>query len=385
MKRASEQRLSAKAMGLQSDSTFVSTYLNLPPDAGKFYLKSEDKLRKIDIIPYIAGRGNPHADPGQVYVKRDFWIHRNVGPNKGRYICLNLTLGKQCPVCEHRAKLKAKDEDDPIAKELAPSHRQLYNVIDVEDRKAGIQIWDIAHFYFAEPLKEALNISEKYDYFAELKDGYSLLLAVKPGSSGGKNDLKVSRVDFKKRKKQYKSTFAAKAYCLDDLFKVVPYKELKALLLQTPDEDEGDDDDSGSTKKKKGKNMKRKEVTAKSLGIKKGSEVEHEELGDCVVLAVSKDGFTLTLEDEDGDKHKGIGVNELEVEGEKDEEEPKKGKGEKKGGKASNKKKDDDEDEDEDEDDDDDEEPVKKGKGKGKKAAPKKAPAKKGKAKGKKK
>ena len=64
------------------------------------------------------------------------WLHRNVGPDNGTYLCLDKMKGIPCPICE--ARRDATDEDE--AKELQVNPRPLCWVIDRNNEKAGPQV-----------------------------------------------------------------------------------------------------------------------------------------------------------------------------------------------------------------------------------------------------
>ncbi len=171
----------------------------------------------------------------------------------------------------------------------------------------------------------------------------------------------MTRVSFVKRKKKYKPKFIKEGHCLDDLVKPpMSGKKLRKLFLQDSSDTEEEDDDSSDNTKSKDSKMKIK-ANAKKLGIKKGVECEHDELGTVVVVSVAKSGTVCTVKDEEGDKSD-VGVNELTVaskkdkkaKGKKGKEKPKaKAKG-KKGKKSKDEDDDDDDEDDDDEDDDDD-------------------------------
>lgn len=70
----------------------------------------------------------------------DIFVHYGVGPDGQTYLCPKEMLGEPCPVCEERARA-VKDGDDDYAKELKPSKRVVYYVIDRDAEKEGVQIW----------------------------------------------------------------------------------------------------------------------------------------------------------------------------------------------------------------------------------------------------
>ena len=86
-------------------------YLNLPQGVGRF--KEEgDSRASLDFLPYIVSDEN-HMDrdeemeiavPGELWYKKPFKIHRNIGSGNESVVCLS-TIGKKCPICEQRQKL----------------------------------------------------------------------------------------------------------------------------------------------------------------------------------------------------------------------------------------------------------------------------------------
>lgn len=74
-----------------------------------------------------------------------FWsistfVHYDVGPDNGSYLCLDKMLGKPCPVCDARREAERGGDDDE-AKELRPVEAPVAYVIDRENERLGPQIW----------------------------------------------------------------------------------------------------------------------------------------------------------------------------------------------------------------------------------------------------
>jgi hypothetical protein len=314
-KTQSKKLLSACAILEEDSQRFVSSTLDLPPAAQLFKVETDKRPILIDIIPYIVGDNNPKRKKGETWTVRSYYIHRNIGPNNEVVICPKHTYSHRCPICDEMDRL---GWDDEVAKTLRPSWRQLWNIIDCKDRKMGIQIWDVAQWNFGKALATAersLRAGDPRLYYADPGHGYSVKALFAEESVPGRKYFRAERVDFEPRSKQYNEFIKKKAWCLDDILKpAMSYKELTKLFLQTQSdgEEEGKYESDGSTHERD-KTMKRKSVTAKSKGIKVGDTVEHEDLGDCIVEKIGKDGFTLTLQDEDGDEHEGIGVAEVTV------------------------------------------------------------------------
>jgi hypothetical protein len=312
-KTQGQKLLSAREILEEDSQRFVSNTLDLPPTATLFKVETDRKPIMVDIIPYIVGNNNPKKKKGEVSFVRSYYIHRNIGPNNEMVICPKHTYGHNCPICEEIDRL---GWDDEVAKTLRPSWRQLWNIIDTMHRKEGIQVWDIAQWNFGKALSTAdksLSDGDPRLYFADPGQGYTLKVTFVEEAVPGRKYFKAERVDFEKRKRQYNELIKKKAWCLDEILKpAMSYKELKELFLQTSsDGEEKDKYESDGSNHKRDEAMKRKPVTAKTKGIKKGSNVEHEDFGKCIVEKVSRDGYTLSLQDEDGDEHLGIGVAEV--------------------------------------------------------------------------
>ena len=67
------------------------------------------------------------------------YLHYNVGPDNGAYLCLDKMKGEACPVCEARSATRDEEEMD----QLRPAYRSLCWVIDRDNEKAGPQIWSM--------------------------------------------------------------------------------------------------------------------------------------------------------------------------------------------------------------------------------------------------
>lgn len=284
---------------------FSASSLNLPQ--GVSLLKLKKGAMFIDIIPYVVGKGNPFADEGEVHYERTYHVHKNVGPNGDSYVCLKKTTGKPCPICEYRAKLaNDPDTDEDTIKEMAPKERQLFNVIDLKDADKGIQLMESSYHLFGRLIDEAIKEpdeeaeAEGWETFHDPENGLSLKLTVVDETFNGRTFQKVSRIDFRPRKKQYEESIIDDAYCLDDILKIKKYDELKKALLQEGD-DEPDEDDAPAPKRR--------------LNAKEEAEEEDEAL-DEVSTPKKKPVKKEEIEEDDED------LNEDEPEDDEDESAP---------------------------------------------------------------
>lgn len=208
---------------------------------------------RIDIVPFIAGKGNPVADEGMEYYERTYYVHRNVGPEGNAEICLSKTFKKSCAVCEHRTRLGNDPESDSeMVKALVPKERQLWYIIDHEERDKGVQLWDMSYHNFGKSLDEKIDEADpedqpRYENFSDLEEGLTLRIVLSEKSfGGGKPFLEVSDIEFKERKKPL-DVDIEELTALDDLLTPLTNAELKKRFLQLSDEEmeeEEDDDDS---------------------------------------------------------------------------------------------------------------------------------------------
>jgi hypothetical protein len=266
---------SARERSEQKKVGFTSTSIRLPEGMSFFTLDS-DKTRRVDIIPFITGKGNPfQKDPGQPHYERTFFTHRGIGPNGDTFICTQKTggyvrdekgkivefqpAGSKCPVCEYQHLLSRDPNADPQqVKDLAPKERQLFLVIDLADPDKGPQLWDVSYHLFGKLLDKRMNDAEEdsgWDMFYHPTKGMSLKLGVTENKGGGYTFFEVTTIDFLPRRQQYSMDILEKVPCLDKLIVIPNYDELKSTLLQVDPEARGkskakksDDDEEDSRK-----------------------------------------------------------------------------------------------------------------------------------------
>lgn len=115
---------SAKDKAEQRGKGMESTSLAIPEGVSLFKLKSAG-VKKIDILPYIVGDGNPYAKKGDVHYERTFYAYRGIGADSQSFVAPSKTLlpngkfGKD-PIAEYRAKLtKNPNSDEDLIKDLS--------------------------------------------------------------------------------------------------------------------------------------------------------------------------------------------------------------------------------------------------------------------------
>lgn len=278
----------------------------------------------IDIIPYTVSVNNhPEAKKGEQWYQRTYFVHFGLGDDgKQSGICPK-TVGKPCPVCEMYKELVSSDdeEDREAAKKIKPKERELFNIIDLDNQDAGVQIFEYSFHLFGKGLSEEVNEgSEEEAGFAELENGKTLKIHFKKESIGGGTPFwQLRRVDFDDRE-DYDEEILDDTHDLDQLLKVPSYKELQSLLSGGGDDEEEEEEESGNDEDKEEEKPAKKGKKSPAKKSKKKGEDEGEK-----PAKKGKKSSKKKSDDED--------------EGEEDEDEKSAKKGKKSSSKKSNKNK----------------------------------------------
>jgi hypothetical protein len=236
-KREKRGRLSAKATAEKAvGGGFEMTSLRLPEGVNFFSVKKAG-VKRVEIVPYTVGPGNPDAAEGELYFQRTYYTHRNIGLNGDVYVCPAKTTGQPCPVCEERARLDSSVDADPdLVKDLLPKKRQLWNVYDHSDPERGVQVWDISYHLFGKQLLARIRDADdedEYEYFADPEDGLTLKIGFAEKSWAGNSFCEAETIDFKARREPLDPDILDAANDLDACVVVVDYDTLHGHLHHT--------------------------------------------------------------------------------------------------------------------------------------------------------
>lgn len=108
----------------------------------------------IDIIPFFAGSQHHKVREGKVAYVVDLWVHAGVGPMNLPFPCTSKNFKETDPICEYIAQNRLSTDE---WKRVSPKRRTAYLVWvhdSPEEEKKGVQIWEVAHFYFEEKIDE---------------------------------------------------------------------------------------------------------------------------------------------------------------------------------------------------------------------------------------
>ncbi len=358
----------ARTRAEKHDKGFEPTAFKVPEGMKVFRFRKAKNYR-LDILPYNCTKtsdepdGNPFCDEAGGHYERTYYTHYIPTPEGGRtYCCLIKTFHeRRCPVCDFQNKLRKQGADAKTIDSLDWKEQQLFNVIDLDEKENGVQLFSFNWWQFGKLLDAKVKLKEgKYAGFYHLTNGRTAEIQIEEGTYNNRPTYKPLAIEFEERE-DYDTDIMEKVADLDECPIKMSYDELKEILEQgEPSKAES----NGEAPKKKSKKSdddddpdeKEDDPTADDLGIEKGSKVRHKKFGVCTVVKVSGDGTSLLLKEEDGETHAGCAPSECKLvdddpdddEDEDEDEAPAKGK--------KDSKKSSDEDEDEDDEDPDDEE-----------------------------
>jgi hypothetical protein len=70
----------------------------------------------------------------------DVWVHYAIGPDGSTYVCMKKMKGEECACCNARIQA-SKDGEDDLAKDLSPSLRIGYWLINRKEENRGPLVW----------------------------------------------------------------------------------------------------------------------------------------------------------------------------------------------------------------------------------------------------
>jgi hypothetical protein len=179
------------------------------------------------------------AVPGELWYKKPYKLHRNVGVNNESAVCPT-SAGRPCPICEYKAARLKEGVDYEEVKALRPSLRNLYVVIPkgMKDYEEEMHLWDISQFCFQDMLNDELAEDDDYGVFPDPEEGLTLRIRFSKEKLGKNEFAKASRIDFDERDEQYDEDALEAVPCLDEVLTVPGYKELEAKFFELEGEEE---------------------------------------------------------------------------------------------------------------------------------------------------
>jgi len=247
-------------------------YLRLPKGLSVFSPEPDSRV-KLDFLPYeVTDPKHPDRNPdlgkamvGELWWKRPFSTHRNIGAGNDSVVCL-ASIGKKCPICEYRAKKIKAGADKEDTDVLRPSMRNLYVVVPkgVKGKEEVPHVFDISKWLFQDLLTDEIEENDENEVFMDLQEGKTLKIRFASKKIGkGQPFAEADRIDFLERDEVYDESILEDVPKLDDMLIIMSYDELWAKFSETENEEDAGDlsEDDEDEKPKHHSHSKKKTVT----------------------------------------------------------------------------------------------------------------------------
>jgi len=257
---------------------------------------------ELDIIPFATGEST-------IQGYKTIYIHRNIGPERKIHMCPKTkTKNARCPLCEQYEIDKSDSSLSPKEQKLfKPQIKTLFNVIDLNNRKEGMQLWEVAYFNFTKLLNKRIDADSEsarpkgYNGYDDPEEGFTLQVTFTSKSfEGGSPYLEASIIDFERREDSYPDSLVDEALNLNDICDIKSYDELVTIMNGADEEevseeeeddvpypDEGSDEDEEEESHARKNRSKRKEEEEEEEGndsdCPEGGKfgIDHDQLDEC--------------------------------------------------------------------------------------------------------
>jgi len=241
LKKRYEESYDSRTKGYIAGRSIIDWH-KVADDLGKepVFYKPKEGWNKIIIVPFII---SSKKHPGVVRKKYeigdldyflDIFVHRRIGLGKDDIVCPQATFGKPCPICQLAEQKKQEGLKEEYQR-LKPTRRVLYNVIDLKDLDAGLQIFEVSYFLFE---KELVSASKNYYddgeivNFADPEEGSIIKFRAENETfkRTGKDYLVYKNFSFLERQETIDDDLIAEAVAFDKYLNVLDYDEIVGIL-----------------------------------------------------------------------------------------------------------------------------------------------------------
>lgn len=174
-RRRKEERMARDRDNVGMSGSFV---LSKHGQTFEFYKlpKQTSTWCNVHVVPYIVkSQNHPEVRAGRMKIgDEDYFLeygqHRNVGPDaRSSVLCLRLTYGLPCPICEDAQSRKDSGEGGQLP---WPSRRAVYNILEDGSPFSSVKVFETSHKLFHQELKSKLNRSERGFFdFSDIDEG----------------------------------------------------------------------------------------------------------------------------------------------------------------------------------------------------------------------
>ena len=221
-------------------------YMNLPKGISVF--KEDPGGRTaLDFLCYeVTDPKHPDRDddleiavPGELWYKRPFKVHRQIGPSKESAVCPT-SIGKRCPICDYRQKRLQEGAPKKETDGYKASARNLYVVVpkDMKDYDEKPHIWNISQAMFQNLLNTEVNEDpDEYGVFPDHEEGLTVKIRFDSKTIGSSKPFaEANRIDFEERDSQYGDDIISEVPNLDKVLSIPSFSELESKFFELEDE-----------------------------------------------------------------------------------------------------------------------------------------------------
>jgi hypothetical protein len=233
----------------------AANYGHLILPKGVTVFKEEPASRvSLDFLPYVVTDANhPDKDEdrdiaieGSLWYKRPYKLHRSIGAENTSIVCPT-SIGKKCPICEHRTKLlnAGTKWDDESVKSLRPSDRSVYLVVPKGNKKfeEKVHLWDISNFLFQKKLDDELEENPDFGNFPSPEDGLTLKIRFSEETFDKNKFADTSRIDFEERDYTYPDDMINTIPSLDEILVIKDRGEIAKMFFESGEASEEEDEE----------------------------------------------------------------------------------------------------------------------------------------------
>lgn len=197
---------------------------------------------------------------------REVYYHYRVGPNNKAFVCLRHEKGEACYLCElhERYRNSTNENLQSIAKDLKPTFRVMYNIVDRDHEEDGPQVYASGIKVF----KEILGIFADPDYgdVSDVAEGIDIKLT----RTGEGMDTRYSLLPRRKSSTLHDSQDVVEQWLedmadLDILAATKTYEEMKAAYEGS---ESGSSDDDARLKAQEEQGLKKKPLGEKPSEVR---------------------------------------------------------------------------------------------------------------------
>lgn len=255
----------------------------------------QERDNYISVVPYeVSSENHPDQIPiGEDDYKLQVGAHRNIGPKEEWVLCLKVTFGKPCPVCEEREFLMTKkggghDKKSDAVTALNPTRRCFYNIIDEGDKAKteDVQLFENPAAYKPTKWFEALVMAEAKageETIApwDIEDGRIIKVRGEVDKYQKGEFIKPVRVDFEDRE-PFDDGIYDEVYPLDKMLIIPTYDEVAAKFRGGGKQDQEEKEEATTERSRgrgRGKDEEKEPSREKSRGRGRGKDEEKQDSG----------------------------------------------------------------------------------------------------------